>query len=67
MVAGDVHIDDRVSPEDEAAVVRGLLAFNENWIGPSNEKSVKLVARDDQGIVGGFPFIAKPARLGGSG
>jgi len=54
VVAGDVHIDDRVSPEDEATVVRGLLAFNENWIGPSNEKPVKLVARDDQGIVGGL-------------
>lgn len=54
MVAGDVHVDDRVSPEDEATVVRGLLSFNENWIGPSNEKPIKLVARDDQGIVGGL-------------
>ncbi|MFL5481735.1 MAG: GNAT family N-acetyltransferase [Gemmatimonadaceae bacterium] len=54
MVAGDMDIDDRVSPEDEAAVVRGLLAFNENWIGPSNEKPVKLVARDHHGIVGGL-------------
>ncbi|HET9637283.1 MAG TPA: GNAT family N-acetyltransferase [Gemmatimonadaceae bacterium] len=51
---GGVQIDDRVSAEDEATVVRGLLAFNENWIGPSNEKPVKLVARDSEGIVGGL-------------
>ncbi len=50
----DVRIDDRVSAEDEAAVLRGLLAFNENWIGPSHEKPVKLVARDDEGLVGGL-------------
>jgi GNAT superfamily N-acetyltransferase len=54
VVAGEVHIGGPVSPEDEATVVRGLLAFNESWIGPSNEKPVKLVARDDQGIVGGL-------------
>ena len=54
MVAGDVHVDDRVSPEEEATVVRGLLSFNENWIGPSNEKPVKLVARDAEGVVGGL-------------
>ena len=54
MVADDVRIDDRVSPDDEATVIRGLLSFNENWIGPSNEKPVKLVARDNGGIVGGL-------------
>ena len=54
MVAGDVEIDDRLSPDDEATVIRGLLSFNENWIGPSNEKPVKLVARDGEGIVGGL-------------
>jgi GNAT superfamily N-acetyltransferase len=53
-VVDDVRIDDRVSADDEATVVRGLLAFNENWIGPSNEKPVKLVARDEQGVVGGL-------------
>ena len=50
----DVQIDDRVSAVDEATVVRGLLAFNENWIGASNEKPVKLVARDSEGIIGGL-------------
>ncbi len=54
MVAGDVRIDQQVTADDEATVVRGLLAFNENWIGPSNEKPVKLVARDDGGVVGGL-------------
>ena len=49
-----MRIDSRVSADDEAAIVRGLLAFNENWIGPSNEQPVKLVARDDEGIVGGL-------------
>jgi GNAT superfamily N-acetyltransferase len=49
-----VRIDDRVSAEDEATVARALLAFNENWIGPSNERPVKLVARDREGIVGGL-------------
>lgn len=54
MVGGDVRIDDRLSADDEATVVRGLLSFNENWIGPSNEKPLKLVARDEEGIVGGL-------------
>lgn len=54
LLSDDVRIDDRVSADDEATVIRGLLAFNENWIGPSNEQPVKLVARDDNGIVGGL-------------
>ena len=54
MVAGDVRIDDHVTADDETEIVRGLLAFNENWIGPSNEKPVKFVARDDKGVVGGL-------------
>lgn len=54
MVASDVRIDDKVTADDEATVVRGLLSFNENWIGPSNEKPLKLVARDEQGLVGGL-------------
>ena len=49
-----MRIDDQVSPDDEATVARGLLAFNENWIGASNELPVKLVARDNEGIVGGL-------------
>jgi GNAT superfamily N-acetyltransferase len=54
VVDGDVRIDDRLSADDEVTVVRGLLSFNENWIGPSNEKPVKLVARDEEGVVGGL-------------
>ena len=51
---GEVRIDDDVSPADEAAVVRGLLAFNEEWLGPSNEHQVRFVARDDHGVAGGL-------------
>ena len=50
----DVRIDNEVSEADERAVVRGLLAFNEAWIGPSNEQPVRLVARDEFGVVGGL-------------
>jgi GNAT superfamily N-acetyltransferase len=50
----DVRIDGDVSPDDEAVVVGGLRAYNEVWIGPSNEKPVKFVARDELGVVGGL-------------
>ena len=50
----DVQIDSEVSEADELAVVRGLLAFNEAWIGPSNEQPVRFVARDELGLVGGL-------------
>ena len=50
----DVRIDSDVSEADERAVVRGLLEFNEAWIGPSNEKPVRFVARDEAGVVGGL-------------
>jgi len=50
----DVQIDSEISEGDEAAIVSGLRAFNEAWIGPSNEEPVRLVARDDLGIVGGL-------------
>ena len=50
----EVRIDNEVSAADEAAVVRGLLAFNEEWLGPSNELPVRLVARDDDGVAGGL-------------
>ena len=45
------RIDDRVSEADEAAVRRGLLAFNERRIGPSDEQPVRLVVRDATGVV----------------
>jgi GNAT superfamily N-acetyltransferase len=53
-LANDVRIDDKVSADDEAIVVAGLRAFNEKWIGPSNEQPVKFVARDELGVVGGL-------------
>ena len=49
-----VQIDGEVSEADEAAIVSGLRAFNEAWIGPSNELPVRLVARDELGVVGGL-------------
>jgi GNAT superfamily N-acetyltransferase len=49
-----VRIDDEVSAADEGVVVRGLLSFNEKWLGPSNEQAVRFVARDDHGVAGGL-------------
>ena len=54
MSNSSVKIDRDMSADDEATVVRGLLAFNEHWLGPANAEEVKLVARDDQGVVGGL-------------
>ena len=51
--ADEVQIDDEVMPADEAFVVRGLLAFNEDRLGPANERPVKFVARDSTGVVVG--------------
>ena len=51
---GDVRIDGEMSEADERTVVRGLLAFNEKWLGPSNEQPVRFVARDELGVVGGL-------------
>jgi len=51
--ADDVRIDDEVMPADEALVVRGLLAFNEDRLGPADEQPVKFVARDPTGVVVG--------------
>lgn len=45
------RIDDHVSDADEAAVRRGLLAFNERHIGPSDEQPVRFVVRDATGAV----------------
>lgn len=50
-----LEIDSRVTPADEALVVRGLLAFNEVRLGPADERPVKFVARDASGtVVGGI-------------
>ncbi len=40
-------------PADEALVVRGLLAFNEDRLGPADDRPVKFVARDSTGVVVG--------------
>jgi GNAT superfamily N-acetyltransferase len=49
----NVQIDDEVMPADEALVVRGLLAFNEDRLGPADDQPVKFVARDSTGVVVG--------------
>ena len=49
-----MRIDNDMSAADEAAVVRGLLSFNEKWLGPSNEQPVRFVARDELGVAGGL-------------
>ncbi len=51
--ADDVQIDNEVMPADEALVVRGLLAFNEERLGPADDQPVKFVARDSTGVVVG--------------
>jgi GNAT superfamily N-acetyltransferase len=51
--ADDVQIDGEVMPADEALVVRGLLAFNEDRLGPADDQPVKFVARDSTGVVVG--------------
>jgi GNAT superfamily N-acetyltransferase len=51
--ADNVQIDHEVMPADEALVVRGLLAFNEDRLGPADEQQVKFVARDSTGVVVG--------------
>lgn len=50
----EIRIDSSVSPAEEAAVVRGLLEFNEARLGPSNDAPVNLVARDELGVAGGL-------------
>ena len=49
-----MRIDAEMSEAEEAAVVRGLLAFNEKSLGPSNDQPVRLVARDELGVIGGL-------------
>jgi GNAT superfamily N-acetyltransferase len=51
---GDVRVNDAMSEADERTVVQGLLAFNEKWLGPSNEQPVRFVACDELGVVGGL-------------
>ena len=53
VAADDVQIDGEVMPADEALVVRGLLAFNEDRLGPADERPIKFVARDTTGVVVG--------------
>ena len=50
----NVFIDDQLSAADETAVVRGLLAFNEAWLGPADDQPVQFVARDIDGMLGGL-------------
>jgi GNAT superfamily N-acetyltransferase len=45
------RIDEAVSAEDREVVLNGLLAFNEERIGPRNERPVALVVRDGSGAV----------------
>jgi GNAT superfamily N-acetyltransferase len=51
--ADEIQIDGEVMPADEALVVHGLLAFNEDRLGPAEERPVKFVARDSTGVVVG--------------
>lgn len=47
------RVDADVSAEDEEAVVRGLLAFNEARIGPVDFHPVRFVVRNADGVVVG--------------
>jgi len=64
-----VQIDDHVSDAAARAVELGLLAFNEQRLGPANELPVRLVVRAPDGsVVGGllghtrwsWLYVAKP-------
>jgi GNAT superfamily N-acetyltransferase len=51
----EVRIENSVTPADEALIVRGLRAFNEDRLGPADDQPVKFVARDADGnVVGGI-------------
>jgi GNAT superfamily N-acetyltransferase len=53
--SANLTIDEKLTPAEEASVVRGLLAFNEARLGPSGEQPVKFVVRDSAGtVVGGI-------------
>jgi GNAT superfamily N-acetyltransferase len=53
--SNDLRIDSRVTPAEEALIVRGLLGFNEDRLGPADDQPVKFVARDATGnILGGI-------------
>jgi GNAT superfamily N-acetyltransferase len=52
---GPLSIDDRPTDADVAAVLRGLLAFNEARIGPAGEQPVRFVVRDaGDAVIGGL-------------
>lgn len=49
------RIDDQPTDAEVAAVLRGLLEFNEAHIGPSDERPVRLVVRDSRDeVIGGL-------------
>src|SRR2546423_12584958 len=52
--SSEMQIDSEMTAAEEATVVRGLLSFNERWLGPSNDQPVRFVARDELGVVGGL-------------
>lgn len=52
---GLLSIDDHPTDADVAAVLRGLLAFNEARIGPAGEQPVRFVVRDAKdAVIGGL-------------
>ena len=53
-MVNEFRIDNDMTAADESTVIRGLLSFNEAWIGPANEVPVKFVARDGEAVVGGL-------------
>lgn len=54
-VPRDLRLDADPGPDDVRAVERGLLAFNEERLGPAHERPLRLVVRDDSGaVVGGL-------------
>jgi GNAT superfamily N-acetyltransferase len=52
-MSGDanVTIDEDVSEAESQIVLKGLRAFNEERIGPANQRPVRLVVRDASGVV----------------
>src|SRR5689334_18937041 len=53
----DVCISDKPTPEETAALLQGLIAFNELHAGPASLKELAVIARQDGEIVGGLTGV----------
>ena len=50
----DIRISDGPAPEELAAILQGLIAYNELHAGPASARELAVIARADGAIVGGL-------------